>query len=89
MNLHHREKIKAWPVCMAAGEHNAVLMSDGSLQYFRSYGRAQSFLEHNPAPTAREQVQASLWAETVARDHYRMEEEFWNRQWHRDEEDSE
>lgn len=66
---HISTRLEPWPVCHAPGEHNAVLMSDGSLQFFRSYGRAQSFIEGNPAPTAREQVQASLWAETVARDH--------------------
>ena len=59
--------LEPWPVSILPDNSNGVLMSDGSLKFFRSYGRAQSFLEHNPAPTAREQVEASLWAEKVDR----------------------
>ena len=67
--------LEPWPVSILPDNSNGILMSDGSLKFFRSYGRAQSFLERNPAPTAREQVEASLWAERVERDAYRFEEE--------------
>lgn len=61
----HREQLKAWPIGFARGERNALLMSDGRLCYFPTYGRAQSFLERHPAPTAREQLDASLWMDRV------------------------
>lgn len=57
---------KPWPISSTPDFANGVLMSDGTIQTFRSYGRAMSFIEHNPAPTAREQITASHYEEMEA-----------------------
>lgn len=67
--------INPWPIASAPDFANGVLMSDGPIQTFRSYGRAMSFIEHNPAPTPREQLAGSKFAEQFERDQYRWDEE--------------
>jgi hypothetical protein len=67
MNLHHREKIKAWPVSRepipcSQGSRRwwAVRMSDGTERIFYRAGEAIRFIKANPPPSAAEQLSASL-----------------------------
>jgi hypothetical protein len=78
MNLHHREKIKAWPVSEPrygyATSEWMVSLSDGSVERFASRFDALCFVNDHGAPSLKAQLEASL-RETQERDDYRFEEQ--------------
>lgn len=74
-SVHAETALEPWPIASTPDFGNGVLMSDGSIKTFRSYGRAMSFIEKNPAPTARQQLEGALLAEEIERAAYRWDEE--------------